>query len=577
MKRIFTLVLLAAFMLPGAIFAAEENVKEEGNLDAKVRRLVQEEIARRDAEKAKAEKEAAEKAEKAEKAEEDKTVAVAKKEELNRGLIESQFKKSHITFLMGDDNLRDNTYYSPKFKIGANEDLYDYNKRFLGYDNRSKGATTLTLFHENEGIIPNLTTRIGISFSLYHKLDPASDKVKTAIQESGSYLEIDYTTDFTARLTLFPYNSDRMSVGFFPGLRWGSREVFPQSTGEPVPGFQALYAKGPFSVYAGMKTHAQSKTDKAGADTMTEMETVYGVFGGATYQDNGLKVSLQGGFVDKGDNVNIKEEDLSDSDDDEIYSYGVDLFAQYEDGAYIGEPLGVNRYRNGDWRDPSYEGDIAFRLRGEGIFLNERLQNADYLASEKDKSTEITDDFFAYAGALEASFRVSDFRFFALTSYRSLSFLVFDAPGIMPFMTIPSGSDTGDELMGSITADYNYKFLWFGVTAGMKKPAYFKAPGDNHVTVVRDRISSNSLSTAEIRTPLPEGEEALNIAFYRFNIRSKFSESLAANLELGFTQDHNRTKTPYKSAGSEDSTELEWDRIETRDIFSLFLSVEGRF
>ena len=527
-----------------------------------VKELVKEELA-------KEKKEAAE----AKKAEEIKAVAAPK------GLVSYDFTKSALTFMFGDDNLRDNGFYSPGTRIGYSESYADFSNRFRSYDNRNKGITRLTLFHQDSGYIPNITTKIGLAFNLYNRMGVDTFQVETKIEEGGSFIEIGYEKDFLLKLKVFPYNSDAMAIGFFPGLRWGTKDVYPQLiSGELIPGMQVLFGKKDFSIYAGMKTRAQPKTDPIDTE-MTQKEMVYGFFGGASYSFDKFQGNLQAAYINKGDNYKISEQELASSGDDTVLSYGIDFFAKYEDGDFIGEPLGITYFMDNEWRDPVYTKPLSYRFRAEGIMLNERLQNADYLSYDESGDTEtITDNFYAYAGGAEASVKFDKARVFLMGSYRTLSFLVFDAS----YETISKDAETTNELMGSLNADYNWEFLWFGLSAGLKKPATYKAPGSNTTTVIKDRLSTNSKTNAfsKTREELPEGYDAMNIAFYKANLRAKFSESVSANLEFGYTIDHNMAKyVEYKDENGTGHGNLvrEWDVKEVQDIYSLLFSVEGRF
>jgi len=494
------------------------------------------------------------------------------------GLMAPSFSKNSLTFIIGDDNLRDNSQYSPKTDVGPKDDYDSFMNKFMGYSNRAKGMTRLTLFHEDGGLLPHVTGRIGLAFDLEHAFD-TTYFVKTSIYEGGSFLEVQYEKDFLVKVTAWPYDSDRMAVGFFPGLRWGTRAAWPQNLGF-VPGAQALFGWGPFSMYTGFKAHLQPLVDTLGDETVP-LETTYGGFGGVTYRDSGLTVSLQGAFIDKGDNVMVDESLLSYSNDDEIYSYGLDLFAEYAWGAPMGDPLGLTSFQNGAWREPDYTGDWAFRTRGEFIFLNERLQNADYLSWQETDggvaAEPITDNFWGLAAALEASLRWKDLRLFGLASWRSLEFLVFDAPGLIPFQTFPQGAKVRDEFAGSLAIDYHWKVLWFGFSTGIKQPASYRAPGSERTTVVKDRLVANTkkVFTARNREDLPDGANPLNIAFWSFMVKAQLTPAIAASAQFSFTKDANRSKpVPDPDTGA---NVLFWDDEKVRDILSFFVSLEGRF
>ncbi len=500
-----------------------------------------------------------------------------------KGFVKNDFSHNQLSFVFGDDNIRDNSWYSPSAKI-AGDSLYDdFTDRFEGYSNREKAKTKLTLFHKSKGLIDGLDTSVGIAFGLQNSFS-REKFVSTSLYEAGSFIKVDYSKGIDVSLTMFPYNADSMAVGFFPGLRWGDRTVFPENINnrEPVPGVQLLLGYGPFSIYGGLKTHYQSKTDPL-AGEMTEKEIVYGGFFGTSYNqaslftdNDALKIAFEGAYINKGENAKIPESELKDPSDDTMLSLGLDLFAQYNTGSFIGEPLGITSYQNGEWTTPSYKGFFATRFRAEGIYLNERLQNADYLAVGNKSNETITENFPAMGGAVEMAVRVEHFRVFALFTYRSLSMLVFDAPGVTPYETIPKDAKTTDELGFAVNADYNWKMIWFGITAGLKKPASYQAPGSDQVLVIKDRVS-NFAGTTDFnrnREMLPPGASVLNMATYKFHIKTKLSDILSANAEIGYTQDHNRSKMELNKYGTLTTV---WDDDKVQDIISFFVSFEGRF
>ena len=557
-----------------------------------VREAVAEEMAKKEAEKkedeAAKEQEIAENTEKAEeKPAEEEAKDDGKPKAVNtgetNGLIQTSYTKSSISFIMGDDNLRDNSQYSPKWDIGSRYEYEDFADRVYGYSNNVKSSTKLSLFHEEKGFLPYLTARMSLSFAMYNSVDAMSDKLITSLKEDRSFLEIDFRhpTSHRFNITLYPYNADNIAIGNLRGLRWGGNaSVWPQSDSSPVPGFQVLYGYSDFSMYFGFKAHAQSKTDKLSTEIVPK-ETVYGYFGGLTYHNKplGLKASLQGAYIDKGDNVNIQDSKLKNPKDDTIQSYGIDAYLEYNNGSRFGDPLGINSYSDGTWVSPDYTTDISWRIRGEYLFQDERLQNADYLASAKGKPQSITGNYRANGAAVDLGFRFKGLRAMFLYSYRDLSFMTFDAPGVNPWMTIPSEAKQTPEHLFTVSADYYVWHFWFGASFGYKIPATYTVKDENgkkNTMVIRERLSTDAVSTAFDRTRemLPTGRKALDIFFVKADIKYQFSDSFTAMLEYSFTRDHNRQRMVAQEDGTYKS---EADVIEVMDVHGLMFLVEGRF
>jgi len=545
-----------------------------------VTKMVKEELEKRESDKKDEKKEVKKEAKK-----EEEKPAEEKKLRKRDGLIAPRYTKSAVTFIIGDDNLKNNDQYSPKFDIGQRYEYQSFAERVYGYSNTTKSATRFSLFHEESGFIKHLTARMALSFKMYNKMDALNDSVSTSIREDKSFVELDYRHPTTNRfkVTFYPYNSDSLAIGNFRGLRWGGNSsVWPQGDGSPIPGFQALYGYGDLSVYFGFKAHAQSKTDKQSGKNLAPMETVYGFFGGVSYDnpDLGLKGHLQAALIDKGDNVNITETILADPKDDSIISYGIDAFAQYNYGSQFGDPIGINSFTDGSWLVPDYTSKIAFRVSAEYLFQDERLENADYMSIQNAGNiTPITDNFMAHGAMMELGFRYQGIRAMFSYSYRDLPFMVFDAPGVNPYQTISKEAEQSPEHLFTLTADYHIWDLWFGVSYGYKIPATYTvsdANGQKTVMVIKERLSSDAVSTAFDRTRevLPPGRDPLDMMFIKASIKYQFSDSVTALLEYSFTQDHNRPKLVEQDSGS---LLTEWDDEDTTDIHGLMFLVEGRF
>ncbi len=545
--------------------------KEE--IETLVKKMVAEELAKKDAEKKKGEPEKKE-----------ETAEKPENTNASDGLIIPAHSKSSLSFIMGDDNLRDNSQYSPKWDIGQRYEYENFAERVYGYSNTAKSSTRLSLFHEEKNILKNFTLRTSLSFAMVNMMNTLTNKIETVLKEDKSFIEIDYRHPSTNRfkLTFYPYNAENIGIGYFRGLRWGSnRSVWPQWDISAVPGFQVLYGYSDFSIYFGFKANAQPETDRL-ASELTPLETTYGFFGGASYnnKDLGLKAHLQGAFIDKGDNVNIDEIILADPDDDRILSYGLDIFAEYNYGSQLGDPIGINTFVDGTWLKPDYTSKFAFRVRGEYLFQNQRLENGDYMSIENVGNIEpITDNFFAHGAAFELGARFKGIRAMFMYSYRDLPFMVFDAPGVVPYQTISSQADTTPEHLLAISADYHIWDLWFGITYGYKIPAtytVYDANGQKNVTVIKERITTDAVSTAfdRSREVLPAGRDPLDMMFIKLNVKYGFSDTVTAMLEYSFTQDHNR----QKMVATEDGPFVgEFDVIEVMDIHGLMFLVEGRF
>lgn len=505
------------------------------------------------------------------------------------GLILPEMSKTGITFIMGDDNLLDNSQYSVAWDIGQRPEYEDFFERIYGYSNTSSASTRFSVYHQEVSRHnKHLSAAMALNFKMVNKMDNLDDNLTTAIYEDQSYIDLQYykPESHKVKLTLYPYNADSIAIGYMRGLRWGGRDAYPQiSKSTAVPGFQLLYGYKGFSAYVSLKTHAQEIKDKLNTEFVAK-ETTVSLFAGVSMKlKNGLSGHLQFAFIDKGENAKIDDSILERKKDDQIYSYGVDAFLQYEHGSSMGDPLGINGYTNRQWISPDYTSDHAFRARLEYIFAIERLMNADYLTTSTGTTEPITALYPAHGLGGEISYRYRKLRLFGLVSMRTLSFLTFDCPGVNPFETLAADATVRPETALSLHADYNVKMFWFGLGFAYKIPATYTirdASGQKTVTVIKDRITSDTISYAFDRTRevLPAGEDAKNMWMLKADVKVEITKSVSAGIEYSFTQDLNRAKLMEKVDSTGLGTGLfvsTWDDKKVQNIHSLVVSVEGRF
>ena len=170
-------------------------------------------------------------------------------------------------------------------------------------------------------------------------------------------------------------------------------------------------------------------------------------------------------------------------------------------------------------------------------------------------------------------------------SYRDLPFIVFDAPGVVPFQTISKEADQSPEHTFVINTDFHLNNFWLGLSYGFKIPAtytVYNKDGLKTVTVIKERFSTDAVSTAFDRTRevLPSGRLALNIQYIQTNLKYRFSNAVSTMLQYTFTQDHNRSlMVENVDINGQGTGKLvtDWDAEEARNIHGIMFLVEGRF
>jgi len=161
----------------------------------------------------------------------------------------------------------------------------------------------------------------------------------------------------------------------------------------------------------------------------------------------------------------------------------------------------------------------------------------------------------ASAAALQVRLKYNFWRFNLLGLYRSLSFIQFDVPGLIPYTDYPKGSELTPETFLAGGADYYFEraHLTTGIILGVQNPASLKSAGTflggnqpppglagRRTVVVRD---VNEFSV------LPSDAEVIPVFSVKGTVRMDISEYLAALGEVFYNRDANRVTFRDSSAG----------------------------
>lgn len=473
----------------------------------------------------------------------------------------SDFPAVRLNFVFSDDNMMDNSEFSPAADIGP-RDSQDYSQSHL------------VLYKRADGYWKGLATEAALvlKFKLY---TDSTGSTGTGIGDDGSYVKVGYIFDYSAKrqteldLTGFPFDADSFLLGYHYNLTWAGESSFPQNS-DSVPGMRVGFEHPWFYVFAGMKTHRQPLKDKLNTERVP-VETVFaGLFGTGLrpLPVPGLLIEANGGIIEKGDNPLMPEID-GQEDRDDILAWGSSARVSYNWGMPISEALDMNLWQN----DPRnrlkakpedvYEARrISFLVSGEFNFLSEALQDPD-----KEDGTK---PFNAMAGMLQAKFKYDYLRTHLDFMYRSLEFLLFNTPGFIPFEAFPASVAKRDEISTELAVDYHIKkaHLTLGLAGGMKIPATYKGASNiQQIAVIKDRSDTAAFLNAFDRNVeiLPEGKSAANIYNARFNLQFDLSDYMSMLLELSYVNDGNKTRL----AESEDNSKLLVKKFEDSKVINM--------
>ncbi len=473
----------------------------------------------------------------------------------------SDFPAVRLNFVFSDDNMMDNSEFSPAADIGP-RNSQDYSQSHL------------VLYKRADGYWKGLLTEAALvlKFKLY---TDSTGSTGTGIGDDGSYVKIGYIFDYSGKrqtqldITGFPFDADAFLLGYHYNLTWAGESSFPQN-GDSVPGLRVGFEHPWFYVFAGMKTHRQPIKDKLNTERVP-VETVFaGLFGAGLrpLPVPGLLIEANGGVIEKGDNPLMPEIE-GQEDRDDILAWGSSARVSYNWGMPISEAMDMNLWQN----DPrnrlkAKPGDvyearrISFLVSGEFNFLSEALQDPD-----KEDGTK---PFNAMAGMLQAKFKYDYLRTHLDFMYRSLEFLLFNTPGFIPFEAFPASVAKRDEISAELAVDYHIRkaHLTLGLAGGMKIPATYKGASNiNQTAVIKDRSDTAAFLNAFDRNVeiLPEGKSAANIYNARFNLQFDLSDYMSMLLELSYVNDGNKTKL----AESEENSKLLVKKFEDSNVINM--------
>lgn len=462
----------------------------------------------------------------------------------------SDFIDTKLSFTLADDNLRENSEYSPSFRVVQNP-ASGYTVQASGVQPIQVNQTHLVVHHYSDGYLPGVLTEAALVLSFNLSTDPTSGSTQQSFADGGTYVRVGYIFDHETRKSIildftgFPFDSEAFINGFNYDLTWGGQSSFPNNRSS-VPGFRVGFQMPKFYAFAGMKTHLEPLKDQLNTERVP-VETVYaGLFGAGVEPLPGFKIEANTGFIQKGDNPNIPE--VSGKEDrDNILQVGVSGRLSYAYGLKIGERMDLRLLQNDPRRrlekgtkDEYEAGRFSYMVSAETTYLQQNLQNPDKPSNTK--------AYKAPTALLGAKFQYGFLRFHTELAYRSLEFMVFDTPGFVPYQTTPKGVSTHGEFSGILAADYTFDSLnlTLGATVGYKRPAYYGGGKSGvNIAVIKRRTGSTAyLSPFEnaIEILPADSTHPSQIVETRYDVRWRLSDMMDFILEGSYIYDGNRVK-----------------------------------
>jgi hypothetical protein len=499
--------------------------------EAKIRELVDKEMARVLNERAA--KEAADRAAK-EQADKDAASTSAGPTDLTGS---SGFFDTRLAFTITNENLLGKPGETipsvPGWRFGVPNSLgtlfFDnYDTRYSGFETLSH-AVMYRDYHKGH---------FDAEGALVLRINELSEK-NIELSDAGTYITLSNWKDPSHKdptrisLTVFPVSSDRMRLGYSYRLSWGGSPEYRRARSS-TPGMKLQYdAK---NMYAFIGAKSAVLLDRRTAEEQAALAFLAGAGIDPTEM---VRVEVNGGYFDRGYN------ELVDVNDQKVQLFGASAQVALHKGMPVQSSVDYKLYKNNNERvsglfNPvKYPGGVSWLAMAEGTMIGQTLKDP-----AKTGSTTIQK---GYAGDLNVRVVIDRIRLRFDASYRTLAFILHSQPSLPTYSDFPTDYATSPDLFAAVGADRNWNdFLTVGAIFGVDKPATLTStkgvPGG--MTGVSGKstavIRNNNIDT--LITILPVGEEAVPQYALKGFVKLDFGRIYTALLETYFSYDANTTR-----------------------------------
>jgi len=449
----------------------------------------------------------------------------------------SDFINTTLTFYIGDDNLlAGHDDGSPSLGM-ANE----YPELFFEGLNAEKqkvvSESHLVLYGKMPGFLPFVDTEAAFVAEFELSRDPDDNRLVGRFLDDGSWIAATFWFNRnkqgnSVRLTAWPYSADRFRLGYTYDLTWGGNTIWARNRG-PVPGIKVHLDLQRFYAFVGAKALVQLRADN------NETENYWGILGGlgpnlllGSGGKGRLAYDLGAGYFARG----TFQQDPFRSQ--ALYAFGLSHRLQFTWNTKMGVSPDLKPLVNDPERRrsaslvPEYEGAFGVGVSIELTTLWQSLIDAD------GPGDTTLDD--AITGALSGQVRfIKNMRVGFDLVYRDVSFLVFNVPGLTPYLSFAEGTTQTPQIYGALWWDWYIEKAHIspGFVFGLMQPASFfaldDAEGNRQLEVIREA------NDYEI---MPTGTEPFTIMSLKGSVKWHLSKMLVIVGEVSYTQDYNTTR-----------------------------------
>ena len=511
-----------------------------GDDDAKVKELVDKEVARILTERA-----AKEAADKAEKERVEKEVPAAEKPGDLTG--QSGSSDTRLSFTLTNENLLakpgETIPSVPGWRFGVPNSLgvlfFDnYDSKYSGFETLSHLVAYRSYNHGH----------LQAEGALVVRLNELSEN-NISLSDAGSYITLTNWKDPAHKdptrvsMTVFPVSSDRFRLGYSYRLSWGGNPEYKRSK-YAIPGVKLQYdfEKG----YAFVGAKSSVVTDPKD----NEAKGALAALAGAGFDPTDMvRVEVQGAVYDRGYN------ELQDVTGEKVWLYGGSGQISLHKNMPLRSSVDYKLYKfNGEQITPlfapeKYPGGLSWLAQAEFSVIGQTLRDPD-----KTGSTKLQ---IGKAGDLNVRVKMDRIRLRADLSFRDLAFILHSQPSLPPYSDFPSEYKVKPDLFAAAGIDKNWDdWLTLGVIAGLDMPATLTSPKG----IPGATTDAMGTSTAVIRnnnidtliTILPAGEKAAPQVALKGTAKVDFAKVFTAIFELFYSYDPNQTR--YERSCSDPDT-----------------------
>jgi len=543
--RLLVLAVVAAPQLASAQQPIPDNPQPQPTPqaidEAKVREMVDREVARILTERAA--KEAADKAAR-EAAEKETAAAAADKDSDLTG--NSGFMDTRLAFTLTHENILakpgETIPSAPGWRFGVPNSLGVL--FFDNYDTRFSGFETLNHAVAYRSFSKGHLQAEGAFVLRVQELS----ETNIALADAGTYIVVSNWKDPTHKdptrisLTAFPVSSDRFRLGYSYRLSWGGSPEYRRSRSS-TPGVKLQYDTKGFYAFVGAKSG--TLVDPNDGELKGHVAALAGA--GIDPAPN-VRVELNGGIFDRGYN------ELQDVQTEKVQLFGASAQVSINDGMPVRSSVDYRLYKyNGERVSPlfnpeKYPGGLSWLAQAEFTVLGQTLKDPGKIGETVIQK--------GYAGDVNIRVKMDRIRLRADLSFRDLAFILHSQPSLPPYSDFPDEYNTKPNLFAAIGADRNWDdWLTLGLIVGVERPATLTSekgiPGDTTATaIVVAVIRNNNIDT--LITILPEGESAVPQFAVKGTAKLDFGKIFTTVIEVFYSYDGNQSR--YEREGTDPDT-----------------------